>query len=228
VDLYEPQIVAKLKRTEIAHVPSICTSCGGVNNFIARPNPDQLETDDEGYFLDLTGLRISTEHGPVPGHFGRRCSHLLPVAGKLERCAHRWTDKKCYDCGESNDIAAKYCFSCKAEIVNPNDKLITDFKKYKRNLSNIQCDTIVTIRHSPSLDKQERPCVIVAVETDYRTFTYWLFPNSDNKWLVGQYEQFIEANKVGIKTITYHKDKKSGFFRIHDYNKPADEVPNVE
>lgn len=227
VNLYEPTILAKLKKTEVINVPALCTSCGNINNFVARPNPDELRYDDEGYFLDLEGNQIKTEHGPIPGHFGRRCLHYVPVAGKLERCAHRWTEKLCYECGAANDIAAKYCSECRAEIVNPNDKLLTEFKKYKKDLSKIQCDKVLHITHGPSLDKKGTPCVVVNVETEYRKFTFWLFPNSDRRWLVGKYTQYMEAHAVGINTITYHKNGKSGFFEVHDYNKPHDEVRYV-
>lgn len=223
VNLYEPAILAKLKKTEIVTVDAVCSSCGNTNKFAARPNPDELKYDDEGYFVDLAGERVSTEHGPVPGHFGRRCLHYVPVAGKLERCAHRWTEKKCYTCGFGNDIAAKYCSECKEELVNPNDKLLTEFKKYKKDLSKVQCDVVKEVTYGPSITQKEEPCVIVNVKTEWRSFTFWLFPNAEQKWKRAKYEQFMSAHAVGITTITYHKSN-SGFFEIHDYNKPADEV----
>jgi DNA repair protein RadD len=223
VDFYNPQVMAKIKSEEVAQVDALCTSCGNVNKFIARPNPDKLSTDEEGYFVDLAGLRVSTEHGPVPGHFGRRCLHSKIIAGKLERCAHRWTEKKCLACGTGNDIAARYCMSCKAELVDPNKKLITEFRKYKKNPNNVQCDNVLKLSHGPTI-ANSKPCVIVNVETEYRKFSYWLFPNSDKKWLVAKYDQFIAAHESGIKTITYHKSKKTNFFEVHDYNKPADAV----
>lgn len=227
VDMYNPKVVTSFSDTEKIYINALCSACGNTNSFSARLNPGRLEYDDEGYFLDLAGQRIQTEHGPVPGHFGRRCTHFLKIGANLERCTHRWTEKVCRECEFGNDIAAKYCANCKAELVNPNDKLVTAFKKYKKNPRNIQCDRIVRISHIKTLSKMGGDeCLRVSVETEYRKFDYWLHPKSQKKWLVGMYDQYMKALDVGITTITYKKNEK-GFFDIHDYNKPADEAPTA-
>ena len=35
----------------------------------------------------------------------------------------QWSFKECPECATENDIAARYCTSCRAEIVDPNEKL---------------------------------------------------------------------------------------------------------
>jgi DNA repair protein RadD len=101
-----------------------CPSCHAVNLFSSRPNPDRYEVSKYGYFLDLAGQDIMTESGqPIPAHFGRRCGGQTLRAGKHERCEYRWSLKICPSCEHENDIAARYCEACRAEIVDPNEKL---------------------------------------------------------------------------------------------------------
>ena len=35
-----------------------CPLCGFINEFGVRPNPENLEVDKEGYWLDLAGDRV--------------------------------------------------------------------------------------------------------------------------------------------------------------------------
>ena len=51
------------------------------------------------------------------------------INGRAERCEHRWSIKQCDECGHENDITARVCEKCKAEMINPNDKLKIDFHK---------------------------------------------------------------------------------------------------
>ena len=222
VELYDGVVQAPGEGEKHGYVPSLCTSCGTVNNFAARPNPDGLGYDEEGYFTDLSGTRIETEHGPTPGHFGRRCRGQLRVGNVWEQCAHRWTDKQCADCGASNDIAARYCAECKAELVDPNEKLVLEFRKRKKDATQVQVDRVLEIIETSSQSK-EGESIRVHVVTEYRKFDFWLFPNSNRKWLVGKYEQYINAKP--IQTITYRKNPDSKFYEVHDYNRPEDTLP---
>ena len=46
--------------------------------------------------------------------------YFISRMGKAERCEYRWASKECPECGHENDIAARYCEKCKAELVDPN------------------------------------------------------------------------------------------------------------
>jgi DNA repair protein RadD len=226
IDLYNP--IINIPGTSESHgfVPSLCPMCATINQFAARHNPDGLGYDDEGYFTDLAGDRIETEHGPVPGHFGRRCRGMIKIGGKFEQCSHRWTDKKCYECDASNDIAARYCKECKAEIVDPNQKLVVEFRKRKKDASLVQCDKVLNIEEKQTYGPKG-DCLRLTVTTEYRTFDFWLFPEATNKWLQARYKQYLDAKEKGIHTVTYRKNLTSKFFEVHAYNEPADEVPQI-
>lgn len=133
-DLFTPEIKATRKKPSVP-MEVKCPSCGFVNEFGVRPNPEGLEMDSEGYWLDLAGDRIMVEiydksgekigQKPMPGHFGRRCKNYIMVGAlrEMRRCTYKWSFKECPDCGFENDIAARNCVSCKAEIIDPNKKL---------------------------------------------------------------------------------------------------------
>lgn len=133
-DLFTPEIKATRKKPSVP-MEVKCPSCGFVNEFGVRPNPEGLEMDSEGYWLDLAGDRIMVEiydksgekigQKPMPGHFGRRCKNYIMVGAlrEMRRCTYKWSFKECPDCGFENDIAARNCVSCKAEIIDPNQKL---------------------------------------------------------------------------------------------------------
>lgn len=133
-DLFTPEIKATRKKPS-APMDVKCPSCGFVNEFGVRPNPEGLEMDSEGYWLDLAGDRIMVDiydksgekigQKPMPGHFGRRCKNYIMVGAlrEMRRCTYKWSFKECPDCGFENDIAARNCVSCKAEIIDPNQKL---------------------------------------------------------------------------------------------------------
>jgi DNA repair protein RadD len=133
-DLFTPEIKATRKKPSVP-MDVKCPSCGFVNEFGVRQNPEGLEIDDEGYWLDLAGDRIMVDiydksgekkgQKPMPGHFGRRCKNYIMVGAlrEMRRCTYKWSFKECPDCGFENDIAARNCVSCKAEIIDPNQKL---------------------------------------------------------------------------------------------------------
>lgn len=225
VNLYNPVVQAPGEGDKHGFVPSLCKMCGVINNFAARPNPDGLGYDEEGYFVDLAGSRIQTEHGPTPGHFGRRCRGQARIGNQWEQCNHRWTDKKCHSCEASNDIAAKYCAECRAELVDPNEKLVLEFRKRKRDATQVQCDKVLDIKESTSITKKAQECLCVEVKTEYRKFSFWLFPQDERRFFKAKYEQYVASKP--IKTITYRKNANTGYFEVHAYNESEDKV-NVD
>jgi len=122
-DVFDPEIVAKRQTPgEPMQVP--CPLCHHVNEFGARKNDEGYGIDPEGYFVDLAGERIEVAEGkPLPAHYGRRCQGEVLIAGHHTQCGHKWSYKECPECGAENDIAARYCTGCRAELVDPNEKL---------------------------------------------------------------------------------------------------------
>ena len=143
------------------------------------------------------------------------------VLGKLERCLYRWSPKKCPHCEADNDIAARYCSECDGEIVNPNDKLIADFKAAKKDPYQTQCDSVFMWSQKKTKSKRDEDMLIVDWVTEYRKFTTFFLVRRK------EYDALMQATEGGDlmpRTITYRKDKNSGFFKVLAYNQPEDRL----
>ena len=227
-DLFAPEIRAAYTATESVPMRCVCPSCNTENEFSARKNDDGYEVDESGYFVDLDGVQIETDHGPMPAHFGRRCQALyLTHSGQYEQCAYRWTSKKCPHCDSDNDIAARYCKECKGEIIDPNEKLSIEFKALKRDPTIIQTDEVLQMVSKPTVTKSGKECIVVTFSTPYRNFSVWLHPYIQGGKLYAQYHQWLDIKGEKPETVTYRKDPESGFYTVHDYNRPADELKKV-
>lgn len=124
-DIFDPEIKSRNGGSG-GEIECKCPACGTVNVFAARPNDAGYLVSETGYFTDLQGFEIMTgEDGnkPMPAHYGRRCYGAILQQGSHVRCEYRWSIKTCPECDHENDIAARYCEKCKAEIVDPNQKL---------------------------------------------------------------------------------------------------------
>lgn len=226
-DIYNPVIKARSKKEGGKPLRAVCPSCAYENEFSCREEYKEYPVDENGYCLDAFGNRVETEFGPLPAHYGRRCLGYVPAGrGQFVRCSYRWTGKDCPACGEQNDIAARHCTSCKAEIVDPNEKLIGEFRAMKKDPRLPQCDEVLSmaVRHSVSL--RGNKTVVVDWVTPYRRFTTYFLPEAQSSAQL-EYARFDKATNGGKeppKTITYRKvDDK--FFRILNYNQPADVEP---
>ncbi len=224
-DIFGPEIKVSTGSDGSGEVTCVCPQCSTENTFSARPNKEEYEIDANGYFVDLDGIPIETEWGSMPAHFGRRCRAMETVAGDLHQCTYRWTFKECPHCSEPNDIAARYCSSCKGEIVDPNEKLRIDFKALKRDPTQRQTDEVLQWKKMPQVSRSGKPMDRVDVVTPYRSFSFWVmkFP----EWSKAKADR-AALDALGGKapmTITYQKDGESGFYRVLNYNKAADEAP---
>ena len=91
-----------------------------------KPSPNSVVVDIEcpqcGHHNDFWGI---VEHGEVVEHFGRRCKGAFedPVTGEIEVCGFRFRFKRCDQCGEENDIAARVCRHCQHLLVDNDSKL---------------------------------------------------------------------------------------------------------
>lgn len=230
-DLFAPDVRARGSDKEGEPVEVVCPDCSAVNLVGLRPNPDQFKMNRHGYFVDLAGQLIMTDNGPMPAHFARRCTAEHPApGGRLLRCEYRWTSKKCVQCDADNDIAARYCCECKAEIVDPNAKLIADFKAMKRDPTRVQTDRVIEWGRQPSISRKGNECLMVIYKTEYRQFTVWYMPKAINGRPLVNWQRFDKATSGGTvmpETVTYRKHPDSGMYEVYDYRRAADENPEM-
>jgi DNA repair protein RadD len=221
-DLFTPTIMARIG-DEAKTLKCKCPTCDMENIFIARPNLEKYDVDEYGYFLDLDGNQVQSEHGPIPAHMGRRCQYHTVVANELMRCGHRWTGKECGACGADNDIAARYCTTCKAELVDPNEKLRLEFKEMKKDPYQKQCDRVLDWSVKPTISRAGRAQFSIDVVTEYRKFRFWVSraPKWDSEYVALQKLANLDGNRPN--SITYRKD--GDFYKVYAYNEAPDEIP---
>lgn len=223
-DLFNPKIKTKVGGGDSVPIDVTCPQCRTKLEFTARKNEENYDIDENGYFT-LHGMRIETEHGPMTAHYGRRCYGLVPVGnGQLDQCSYRWTSKPCPQCHEPNDIAARYCINCKEELVDPNDKLIADFKAAKKDPDRIQTDRLISFNLKDTVTQSGRECKLVDFTTEYRNFRVWYMP--DRK----EFRAFMKATQDGTRTpesITYKKEPGKIFYRVLAFDLEIDTPENI-
>src|SRR5690606_15695816 len=128
-----------------------------------------------------------------------------------------WSYKKCPACGEKNDLVARRCFECKAELINPNEKLIAEFKAFKKDLSQVQTDAINFIRKKPFKSQAGNDELMVSMVTTERIIQVTL----SNKIMTKLYDKFLNDPTFNPRTITYKKSS-SGYMHIYDFNRETD------
>lgn len=213
-DLFSPVIKTWSSKKSDSTVIAVCEWCGTENEFSARKNDEGYGYDKNGYFTDLDGNRISTDHGSMPSHYGRRCYGESLISGQFERCNYYWTHKECPECGEKADIAARYCPN-KHELIDPNEKLIADFRAMKKDPCQIQIDRVLSWQTKKTLSKAGEEMLKVDYVTEYRKFPVFYLKRRKEFW------DLMNATNGGEEaplTITYKKDKESGFYRALAYN----------
>lgn len=232
-DVFEPQIKTS-KASEAGKFPCICPLCNYENEFKGRPNPDGFEVSQDGYFLDLDSNKVMTEHGEMPAHHGRRCNGFVLVAGSHMQCNYYWTSKECPECGEKNDIAARYCTNCKTELVNPNEKLRIDFQKMKADPYIATVDRLLNCTLTPWTSAKGKKTIKASFTTDYRTFNHWFAPHMKG-WstfcnaFYGQVFETAEEAYVTqwVKPLTITANKRHGedFYNVYAFNQDEELEP---
>lgn len=227
-DLFAPVVKAGKAPNEPGGCEAECPECKFINEFTMRPDVKTAgyKIDVHGYCVDLAGVRVMTEFGPMPAHFGRRCEGYvksLTEPNGYERCGYRWTSKACPECEAPNDISARYCIQCKYEIIDPNEKLTARFQAKKQDPTQVQTDEVLSMAERPGVSKAGNDLVIVDYTTPYRNLRIWYQPNNTHPKSQLEWMQFRQADAVGIRTITYQK--VGDFYRVYDYNRPVDKPP---
>lgn len=244
-DLFSPIIQARhSKKGEPMEVP--CPICSTINSFGMRKNPDEFGIDADGDFVDLAGNKIMAENDtPFPAHYGRRCFGYSLHKGVSNRCEHRWAFKACYECDHENDIAARYCEECKAELVDPSEKLQIEFKRMKADPHTRSTDEVKAFALVKHISKAGNETLKATYVTEYSTFDIWYSPDSHIQFLRNLYEDFskayfngkvcpsvdmfIENKDKGCppKTITYQRNKAKKYYNAFAHNLPADKEPEI-
>lgn len=232
-DIYNPDIKAGKAAGDGDPIEAHCPDCGHINEFKLHPDYVDYQRDANGYCMDVFGERIATEFGPLSAHYGRRCFGVVQVgpAGQYDRCNYRWTSKECPHCGEPNDIAARFCCACKGEIVDPNEKLVSDFKAMKRDPTRLQTDVVLSVDFREGVSQRGAKTIRADWRTNFRHFSTWHMPDATHSKGMRDWALFADATNKGTQapaTITYRKDADSGFFRIFAFNQSADVEPVVK
>jgi DNA repair protein RadD len=194
-----------------------CPDCGLLNETKPRDNDAGFYIDDNGYFIDLQGNRIVTEHGFFPAHHSRSC--------QSELCNYKWSFKPCHECGHENDVAARYCGGCKEELIDPNEKLVRQYRERKSDPYQSQTDEVLDMKVKPTISKAGNECLRVEFTTAWRTFTVFFTPK-----IPRDYNSFMTVTINGTRppeTVTYQKE--GDFYKVHNYNMRFrnDEIPPV-
>ncbi len=206
-DIFAPEIKAR-HAGDSERFTAICELCGGENEFPLRPNPDDYKYDQNGYFTDLAGERIETAvqvkrgygnietvYKPLPAHYGRRCSHyhVNRITHEADRCGYYWSYKDCPDCGHKNDVAARRCTQCKAEIVDPNEKLRLEAAQLASDPYRTQTARVLglSITDWPGINgKPDSIKVEYQIEDKPHSISEWLCPNHSSQWLQSRYAKW--------------------------------------
>lgn len=225
-DIYNPAIKAKGASGPGIPIEAECPDCSYINEFSLHPDYADFQRDQYGYCLDVFGNRIMSEYGPVAAHYGRRCFGMVRSGdrGKYERCGHFWTSKECEACQHPNDIAARFCSACKAEMVNPNDKLVAEFVARKKSPTEPQTDRIIDLQIKESLSQRGNRTLRADIVTPFRQFSLFFMLDPKNAKAASDLKKWQDANENGPpETISYMMEPESRFFRALAYNRPPDD-----
>lgn len=232
-DIFDPAIRVRPKG-EGEGLEVSCPICHHINQFSARPNPDKFPISKDGYWVDLAGNKFKNASGiDVPAHMGRRCLGEALVSGRHVRCGYKWAFKECLECHAENDIAARYCSDCKAEIVDPNEKLLElatriENDPYRTRTSSVKGMQLV--RHPGRDGKPDGVKVVYELDDFNKPLPQWFAPDSPHsfarkKWAEFSRDAFGEVVEIDraleldadFKTpeiLVYRKAKGTKFFEI--------------
>lgn len=134
--IFSPEIEESKPHRGSVIVDVLCPACGVTNQFWGVVDSD----------------------GQVEEHYGRRCKGAFedPHTHEVKACGYRFRFKKCDQCGEENDIAAKVCCSCRHLLVD-NDKRL----KEAMSLKDAHVMRVDSMKFEKSFDKKGTPRLVV-------------------------------------------------------------------
>ena len=225
-DLFRPEIRAAYQTNGSTLAEFRCPDCDGLNTFSLRENKDGYDMNESGYFTDLTGEVIKGDYGPMPSHYGRRCQAQVynRESKEYERCSYFLTHKECPSCEFKNDITARYCEQCKGELVNPNEKLIIDFKSRMKDLTQFRTEEVLQMDVIQNLSGSGNEQWVASFVTPNQVVKGYFMKNPSSEYQYRRTINFLNATdrtSTPPRTVTYKKEGK--FFEISGFNKTTDE-----
>ena len=255
-DFFNPKITVDRTESSGKTINAECRQCHYINKFAPKSidptNPmgkkhSESTLDNRGYILDKSGNRLLDEYdNPVAGHHGRRCKRIIEpppvdgVAQKTKQCDFYFVYRECQDCGAQNDIAARDCGKCGAELIDPNKKLETKFSRLD-DCTNVRTEKVLDAEISKHIGKGGVEMLKIRYKTPSRYFTFLY--NCSKKYAkpmwsdlcaaaygknISSVDDFIEeaADFSGepvaakLKTISYRNEKTDGsdFWRVSGHN----------
>lgn len=232
-DVFDPDIRAK-RATPGEPLTVKCPMCKHANEFGARKNDEGFGVDEEGYFIDLACQRIEVAEGsPLPAHYGRRCQGEVLIAGHHQQCGYKWSFKECPECLDENDIAARYCGSCKAEIIDPNEKLREEAIKMAADPYRLRIADVTGWFATEHTSSSGVPMIKVRYDVDehpHHIYDY-IAPEHNSHWMrkraadwcLAVFGESLPDNQSIIdsfsdasrpKTVAFAKKRGSKFFEI--------------
>lgn len=215
-DLFNPTITEKQGEDPEQDMECMCPRCDVRNTFSPRPNPDRYFVNKHGYFVDLDGIPIQGDFGPIPAHFGRRCEAVHLEGNKLDQCSYRWTAKVCPACKHENDIASRRCEACNEELVDPNEKLRLEAERRIRDLKQWRTEPVTGWNAKPSLSRAGNPTIMLKVVTPNHSFPCWVQSEPKHPHARALLALYRSLEGAAPSTITYRK--LTDFYEIRAFN----------
>lgn len=220
-DIFEPDIRSYISLGGSGEIEVSCPLCSGTNIFSSRKNDDGYILGADGYFKDLAGAPIKNLAGiEVPSHYGRRCLSEVRIAGKHTQCEYRWSFKECHECKSENDIAAKYCHKCRAELIDPHEKLQLEYAKMANDPYRIRILPVeyIDVRQWPG--KEGKPDTIrvdYGIAESPNVVSEWFSPSAESAWMLNRWFSF--ASKAWDENVVTIDD---ALLRKHEIKCPSE------
>jgi len=247
-DIFEPTIQTTKQGTGEC-IDVVCPACNCTNSFAIRKLDKDQSIDTDGYLLDLAGNKIVYDVDEndnailQTAHHGRRCNGLVisRLNGEIERCEHRWAFKKCHECGHENDTAARYCEKkdCRAELVNPNDKLNRHHSTAKRDPYGKYTERVLFFTVKKTISKAGNDTLQCEYTTPTVSFRAFYLSESNSTYILKKWAELNAACFGDVppcanvsefvarytnqqpQTVTYKKNQNSGYIEVFAHNKPV-------
>ncbi|MBC7371256.1 MAG: DEAD/DEAH box helicase [Bdellovibrionaceae bacterium] len=176
-DIFSPDIEERRPATNAVIVNVRCPKCGLENKFWGIQNAD----------------------GFVEEHFGRKCKGAWedPETQKLIECGYRFRFKRCDQCGEENDIAARICHACEHILVDNDKKL-----KEAMSLKDAHVMRVDSMAFESTTDKKGQPRLEVCYfDADANVLKEYFYINSTESRRAFYFNFIRMHNRLPEKTL---------------------------
>jgi hypothetical protein len=112
--------------------------------------------------------------------------------------------------------------------VDPNEKLVSDFKALKRSPHLPQTDEILSFESKKSISQRGNETIRIDITTPFRSFSSWLMTSPKTSRQMKELVLFQDATRDGKKptTVSYMKNTETGFYTLLNFNAEPDPIPD--